>query len=217
MISRYGFHERTIDIWETSKEHNMTSSRFVNWIFEAARTLRAEHETSKICIILDNAPWHNELTDETKMPKRSWKKEQVIQWLDDHKVPYLNSYVKAELLELADAYAPKKIYKTDAAAAKFNVEVLRLPIKHCVLNPIELAWSQMKLFCRNNNVTFNLNDVAVWAKAWITSCDENMAPVSLTIRKSANKHLKKQMQSQRSVITTSLKMIFNLSRRSLID
>ncbi|CAF1671282.1 unnamed protein product [Didymodactylos carnosus] len=88
MISKDGFHESTVDVWETSKEPNMTSSLFVQWIFKAAAALRAEHDTSKICIIVDNAPWHNEATDETKMPKRSWKRAQVLQWLDDHKVPY---------------------------------------------------------------------------------------------------------------------------------
>jgi hypothetical protein len=175
MLSKDGIHESTVDIWETSKEHNMTSARFVNWVFEAAGTLRAENGNSKICIIVDNAPWHNELTEETKMPKRAWVKAQVVQWLNDHQVPYLDIYTKAELLELADAYAPKKAFKTDVAAAKFDVDILRLPVRHCVLNPIELAWAEMKTFVRNNNVTFKLKDVSVWAKAWLTACDMQMA------------------------------------------
>jgi hypothetical protein len=44
-----------------------------------------------------------------------------------------------------------------------------------VLNPIELAWAEMKTFVRNNNVTFKLKDVSVWAKAWLTACDMQMA------------------------------------------
>jgi transposase len=175
MLSKDGIHERTVDVWETSKEHNMTSARFVNWIAEAAGTLRAENGSSKICIIIDNAPWHNELTEETKMPKRAWVRARVIQWLEDHQVPYLDVYTKAELLELANAYSPRKIFKTDEAAAKFDVDILRLPIRHCVLNPIELAWAEMKNFIRNNNVTYTLRDVSVWAKAWMASCDMQMA------------------------------------------
>ncbi|CAF1244573.1 unnamed protein product [Didymodactylos carnosus] len=147
----------------------------VNWVFEAAGTLRAENGNSKICIIVDNAPWHNELTDETKIPKPAWVKAQVVQWLNDHQVPYLAIYTKAELLKLADAYAPKKVFKTDVAAAKFDVDILRLPVRHCVLNPIELAWAEMKTFIRNNNVTFSLKDVSVWDKAWLTACDMQMA------------------------------------------
>ncbi|CAF1159729.1 unnamed protein product, partial [Didymodactylos carnosus] len=171
MLSKDGIHESTVGIWETSKEHNMTSARFVNWISEAVGTLRAENVNSKICIIVDNAPWYNELAEETKMSKRAWVEAQVVQRLNDHQVPYLDIYTKAELLELADAYAPKKVFKTDVAAAKFDVDILRLPVRHCVLNPIELAWAEMKTFIRNNNVTFSLKDVSVWAKAWLTACD----------------------------------------------
>ncbi|CAF2989381.1 unnamed protein product [Rotaria sp. Silwood2] len=123
---------------------------------------------------MDNARWHNELTDETKMPKRTWAKAQVIQWLNDHKVQYLDIYTKAKLLELADVYAPKK-FKTHVAAAKFDVEILCLPVRHYMLNQIEIAWTEMKIFIRNNNVTYSLEDVSVWVTAWMAACDMKMA------------------------------------------
>jgi transposase len=57
----------------------------------------------------------------------------------------------AELLELAFAHLPTRRYKTNEAAEYYNVQIIRLPIKHCVLNPIELAWSQLKSYVRSNN------------------------------------------------------------------
>jgi hypothetical protein len=57
-------------------------------------------------------------------------------------------------------------------------EVLRTPVRHCELNPIELIWAQVKGFVAENNTTFRLKDVKelvyggfgritkeVWAKA----------------------------------------------------
>ena len=38
-------------------------------------------------------------------------------------------------------------------------EVLRTPVRHCELNPIELIWAQVKGFVAKNNTTFRLKDV----------------------------------------------------------
>ena len=38
-------------------------------------------------------------------------------------------------------------------------EVVRLPPYHCELNPIELAWSQVKHYIKNNNKLFTLTAV----------------------------------------------------------
>ena len=38
-------------------------------------------------------------------------------------------------------------------------EVVRLPIAHCELNPIELAWAIMKDYCRKHNQSFTLKEI----------------------------------------------------------
>jgi hypothetical protein len=38
-------------------------------------------------------------------------------------------------------------------------EVLRTPVRHCELNPIELIWAQVKGFEAKHNTTFRLKDV----------------------------------------------------------
>ena len=34
---------------------------------------------------------------------------------------------------------------------EYDVQIVQLPIKHCALNPIELAWAQFKAYVRTNN------------------------------------------------------------------
>ncbi|CAF1520726.1 unnamed protein product, partial [Rotaria sordida] len=60
---------------------------------------------------VDNAPWHSELTDDTKPAKRSYNKAQVQQWLSKHHVIFDSAMTKAELLELASANRPTRHYK----------------------------------------------------------------------------------------------------------
>ncbi|CAF4363310.1 unnamed protein product [Rotaria sp. Silwood2] len=138
----------------------MDNDRFVNWITDTSMKLRILHgNEAKIAIVLDNASWHNVLTPESIVPKRSWRKQQIQEWLSDHHVSFDTRFVKAELLELALANAPSKEYITDQAAARFNVQIVRLPHRHCCLNPTELSWNNLKQYVRDNNVTFKENDV----------------------------------------------------------
>ncbi|CAF1445492.1 unnamed protein product, partial [Rotaria sordida] len=116
-------------------------------------------DEAKIAIVLDNTSWHNVLTLESKVLKRPWQKGQVQEWLNDHHIPFDSRSVKAELLELALANASPNQYITDQAAEQFNIQIARLPHRHCCLNPIELSWNNLKQYVRDNNVTFKANDV----------------------------------------------------------
>jgi hypothetical protein len=80
---------------------------------------------AKISIIIDNATWHNSLTNETKPPKRAWNKQKVIDWLNSHQLTYPNRATKAELLEIAFENAPAKKYVVDEAAQIYGVNIIR--------------------------------------------------------------------------------------------
>ncbi|CAF5048130.1 unnamed protein product [Rotaria sp. Silwood1] len=76
-----------------------------------------------ITIIIDNASWHRELTDDTKPPQRSWRKQRIANWLQNHNILYADDISKAELLQLAYENLPKRKYKADMFAEKIEEEL----------------------------------------------------------------------------------------------
>ena len=54
---------------------------------------------------------------------------------------------------------PTKQFETDVIAEKFTHKVLRLPVAHPELNPIELAWSVAKGYVAKHNQKFTLKEV----------------------------------------------------------
>ncbi|CAF4548983.1 unnamed protein product [Didymodactylos carnosus] len=136
----------------------------------AASTLRAEHgPNAKIVICVDNATWHNKLTPESEAPKRAWRKQKVTDWLNLKKLKFDSYMTKAELLDTAYKNLPPKEYMADKAAERFGIEIVRIPVKHCVLNPIELVWSGLKNYVRSQNIRFSLNDVEQLSLEWLSS------------------------------------------------
>ena len=56
---------------------------------------------------------------------------------------------------------------------EYDVEIIRLPIKHCLLNPIELAWAQLKAYVRTINTLFRLTDIHSPAQEYMAAVDED--------------------------------------------
>ncbi len=107
------------------------------------------------------------MSDTTRQPTTAWRKGQIIEYLDNLTPPpvYTANMLKYELLQLAKAHARPKEYETDRLTREFNmlhgtnIKILRLPIGHCELNPIELIWAQLKRKIATENRTFRINDV----------------------------------------------------------
>ena len=70
-------------------------------------------------------------------------------------------------------HVPPKQYKTNTAAMEYDVQIVRLPIKHCVLNPIELAWTQLKAYVRTNNTLFHLTNIQSLSQEYMAAVDED--------------------------------------------
>ena len=67
--------------------------------------------------------------------------------------------LKKELCDLIKGHKPKRSFVVDEAAAEQRFLVLRLPVGHCELNPIELIWAQIKGEVAEKNTAFRLKDV----------------------------------------------------------
>ncbi len=131
LINVKGYHIPSVDIWACDEEHNMDSTHFLSWLDSTCATLREEigelthyelnfllmmfdsfslGEKERIAICLDNATWHNKLTEESIIPKRASTKGEIQKWLKDRKINFQEKFVKAQLLQLVCANCPPKEY-----------------------------------------------------------------------------------------------------------
>jgi len=104
-------------------------------------------------IIMDNAKYHNILSDDTFPTPRSYKHE-LQAWLKKN-YPNLGlhddkSMLKPEVYEICKKIAPPPVFKIDRLAEKFGHKILRTPQYHCELQPIESCWGVVKNYCRDH-------------------------------------------------------------------
>lgn len=133
--------------------NEMNGENFLKWFKNILPLLN-----DNAVIIMDNAPYHSVMTEQ--IPVSSWKKANIMKWLQEKDVQVDDSYVKAELLDLVQKHKPAfDKYVVDEAAKAENKIVLRLPPNHCELNPMEQAWSMIKGYVKSKNTTLKLNDV----------------------------------------------------------
>ncbi len=105
----------------------------------------------KSLIIMDNASYHNCVASYST-PTSSCKKEEIIQWLKQNKIPVRDDCLKAELIEILERLSPAPTYIIDEIAKSQGHEVLRTPPYHPELQPIETCWGIVK-----NEVARNCN------------------------------------------------------------
>ncbi|KAL4126724.1 hypothetical protein QTP88_010933 [Uroleucon formosanum] len=105
--------------------------------------------------------YHDEMNmKKDPCPVISWKKADIINWLENKGEVVDHTQLKSQLLERAQVLKPQyEQYVIDELAKANNKTVVRLPPYHCELNPIELAWSSVKNYVRMNNTTYKLQDV----------------------------------------------------------
>ncbi|KAJ3655779.1 hypothetical protein Zmor_014892 [Zophobas morio] len=123
----------------------MTAEMFETWF---DKQLLA-NLPSNSAIVLDNASYHS--VQLKKIPNTSSKKGEIQNFLTEHGLYFEENYTKAQLLEVLHTRKFEKQYKIDAMPRDRGFRVIRLPPYHCIFNPIELIWSQMKNNIRRNN------------------------------------------------------------------
>lgn len=112
----------------------------------------------KAVIVVNNATYYS--TKKENLPNTSWKKTDIIRWLENKGREVLENMTKAELLQIVTHDKDKfDKYVIEEIARANNKKVLRLPPHYCELNPIEIIWAMVKEYVRDNNTTYNLEDV----------------------------------------------------------
>lgn len=155
--SEDGFLNNGLLLFESKKtgdyHEDMDADRFEQW-FES---ILPNIERGSV-VIMDNAPYHSRRLE--RFPTSAWRKGEIIDWLEMKNIPFEETMLKVELLNIARVHKPAMVkYAVDERARESGVLVHRLPPYHCELNPIELIWAQVKSDVAKNNTTFKLNDV----------------------------------------------------------
>ena len=108
-------------------------------------------------IVMDNASYHSQRLEE--VPVKSWTKTKMIEWLEGKGISYPPQALRSEIFSIIQGEGVTPRYVVDEMAHAAGHEVVRLPVAHCTLNPIELAWAQVKGHIKANTRDFNLTEV----------------------------------------------------------
>lgn len=94
-------------------------------------------------IIMDNAPYHNILSEHSP-PTPLCSKKKIKEWLDYNKIYCRDDCLKPGLAEMLKKMGTEPIYAVDEIARSHGHEVIRTPPYHPELQPIETCWGVVK-------------------------------------------------------------------------
>ncbi|XP_028165299.1 uncharacterized protein LOC114356372 [Ostrinia furnacalis] len=134
---------------------NMNSENYERWL----RTkLMPNLPPPNSVVVVDNASYHNKQLDAA--PASNTKKADMQTWLSQKGIEYEEYMLKPELYNLIKKYKEQfKKFSIDEILNEAGHSVLRLPPYHPDLNPIEMAWSQIKGYVASKNVSWNLTRI----------------------------------------------------------
>ncbi|XP_066938309.1 uncharacterized protein [Macrobrachium rosenbergii] len=133
----------------------MNAQLFLRWL--TMQLLPSLEEPS--VLVIDNAPYHSQLTEGTHCPNTATKRDDLIRWLERHNIPYPPYAKRPELLSLCKENRPPPQYTVDNTIREWGHEVVRLPPAHPELNAIEQVWGVMKRYVRSSLHRFTRADL----------------------------------------------------------
>lgn len=87
-------------------------------------------------------------------------------------MPFTDSMLRPELLQLAKAHKHTKSYHIDKHLKSKGYVCLRVPPYHPQLNPIELEWAEIKRLVALGNAKFKLKDIEKLTKEAISKTEK---------------------------------------------
>lgn len=94
-------------------------------------------------IIMDNAPYHNVLS-ESSAPIATSSKKNIQSWFLKNDISFHDDALKSELVEILEKLSPDPTYAIDEIAQRHGHDVWRTPPYHPELQPIEICWGVVK-------------------------------------------------------------------------
>lgn len=125
------------------------------------------------CLVMDNASYHNAVTEEDKIPTSSSTKDVIKIWLRKEGIPFNEGFLKPELLSLVKKSQKTKVFQIDKIIQQHGHMCLRLPPYHPQLNPIELVWAKIKGQVAAENTSFKLCDIKELTHAALSQIDKD--------------------------------------------
>jgi transposase len=119
----------------------MCNEIFMEWF----RTKLLPNSPENSVIIIDNASYHS--VQKFKIPNTGSREIEIMEFWEKN----YENYTKKGLLEVLKTKTFAKQYEADKEAPNWGHVVLRLPPYHCIFNPIEMIWAQLKGNLRRNN------------------------------------------------------------------
>ena len=124
----------------------MNTTLFLRWLTTMLLPALAEPSV----LVLDNAPYHSQLTEDSRCPTTATIKAELQKWLESRKIPFPPQGTRPELLQLCQKNRPEPHYTVDDIVREWGHEVVRLPPAHPELNAIEQVWGCMKHYVRSS-------------------------------------------------------------------
>jgi len=122
---------------------------FKKWFVE----MLLENIPANSLIIMDNAPYHNTLSEHSP-PTLLCSKKKITEWLEQNRIYCRQDCLKPELVEILKKLAPQPSFAIDEIARSYGHEVIRTPPYHPELQPIETCWGVVKNhIARNSDFT----------------------------------------------------------------
>lgn len=159
-ITKSGWVEGAKLIFKSTKKTGdyhgqMNSELFEKWFIE----MLLPNIPSNSIIIMDNAPYHNILSEHSP-PTPTCSKKKIRDWLEDNNICCPDDCLKPELIEILRKIAPEPIYTVDTIAQSQGHEIVRTPPYHPELQPIETCWGVVKNHVARN-CDFTMNNLIV--------------------------------------------------------
>ncbi|GES77743.1 hypothetical protein H257_11777 [Rhizophagus clarus] len=119
---------------------NFNAEIFEDLFSTLCQTLHEKY--GPVNIHMDGASYHKRRVE--TIPSSSSKKQELIEWLNAHDIPFSSNLKRPELLELVRINKEKVPFACVKIAEQYEHELSFTPPYHCELQPIEGVWAVVK-------------------------------------------------------------------------